>query len=87
MQTRGGVICRPDYGSSKDQAVIANWKYLCVSCRLPNNLRDPVNYRNIEKWLTLRLVLIARQLLHDFLCLVRHEFTRLWPEQHTEGIP
>ena len=67
MQTRGGVIYRQDHGdSSKDQAVIANWKHLSVTCRLPNNLGDPGQLSQHLKRLTLRLVQIARELLNDF---------------------
>jgi hypothetical protein len=39
-RTRGDVICRQCYGSSKDRAVTANFALYAPTCRLPDNLSD-----------------------------------------------
>jgi hypothetical protein len=60
------VIHRQHDDSSMDQVAIATRKYLSVSCHLLDNLGDPSQLPQHQKWLTLRLVQITRDLMHNF---------------------
>ena len=66
LQTRGDAICRQYYGSSKGRVVTTNFALSAPTRRLPDNLSNSSQNRNIKKRPTLQLAHIAHDLLHPF---------------------